>query len=352
MFVTFLISLATSLQLWAAGVAPVAAPRVRVAQASPRAPAASPTDRAAGRVQALVSERRSVAAQKARLVKSHEGQLAEVDRLKQRRASWRRDRQLKRALADSQQTAAVLSRLDARIRGIDRALEQANKALLAATRGELRGHPSAARRAQLIGWLRSARSALVRTRKIIVPAETFDPLADPEDLEYHAQLIAQTEKELEQEINALSTREARYDRMVALREKASRAEELSGFDDDRPRRSTGRIGSGDRANTPTAGGGLSGGDSAQPSPPSDPNTDPGVGGSGGGFSSDGDPTVVLADVVDAGTLDALRRAESSGDPKAKATATERTRKAVEARLARLKKARALIEARARKLRTQ
>lgn len=350
MFVTFLISLATSLQLWAGGVVPAAAPQVRVAQASPRAPAASPADRAASRVQALVSERRSVAAQKARLVKSHEGQLAEVDRLKQRRASWRRDRQLKRALADSQQTAAVLSRLDARIRGIDRALERANKALLAATRRELRGHPSASRRTRLIGWLRSARSALVRTRKIIVPAETFDPLADPEDLEYHAQLIAQTEKELEQEINALNTREARYDRMVALREKASRAEELSGFDDDNPRRSTGRIGTGDRANTPTAGGATNG-DSAQPSPPSDPGTDPGVG-SGGGFSSDGDPTVVLADVVDAGTLDALRRAESSGDPKVKAKATQRTRKAVEARLARLKKARALIEARARQLRKQ
>ncbi len=350
MFVTFLISLATSLQLWAVGAAPPAAPAVRVAQAAPRAPAASPADRAAGQVRTLEAERRSVAGQKAALMKSHEAQLAEVDRLKQRRASWRRDRQLKRALADSQQTAAVLSRLDARIRGIDRDLERANKALLAATRRALRGHPSASRRAQLIGWLGSARSALVRTRKIILPAETFDPLADPEDLEYHAQLIAQTEKELEAEIGALAARESRYDRMVALRDKASRAEELSGFDDDRPRRTTGRIGSGDRNNGTGAGGGLTNGDSAQPLPPADsgPNPDPG----GGSFSSDGDPTVVLADVVDAGTLDALRRAESSGDPKARATATKRTRQEVQARLARLKRARALIEARARKLRKQ
>jgi len=349
-FVTFLISLATSLQLWAVGGAPAAARPARVAQAAPRAPAASPADRDASRVRSLASERRSVAAQKAKLVKSHEAQLAEVDRLKQRRASWRRDRQLKRALADSQQTAAVLSRLDARIRGIDQQLERANKALLVATRNELRGHPSASRRAQLIGWLRSARSALVRTRKIILPAETFDPLADPEDLDYHAQLIAQTEKELEQEINELTAREARYDRMVALREKASRAEELSGFDDDRPRRTTGRIGTGDRSNTTGAGGGLNG-DSAQPLPPADPGPTADLG-SGSGFGSEGDPTVVLADVVDTGTLDALRRAETSGDPKVKAKATQRTRQAVEARLARLKKARVLIEARAHKLRKQ
>jgi hypothetical protein len=60
--------------------------------------------------------------------------------------------------------------------------------------------------------------------------------------------------------------------------------------------------------------------------------------------------VVLANVVDSATVDALRRAGRASDPAAKADAAQRARDQVAARLRALRDQRAAIEARARTLR--
>jgi hypothetical protein len=341
---SFLIALLTSLQLWLGGLVPsVPGQQVRVAQAQPPSPTGH-TNRTIARVVALDKDRRAAADRKDALAHRQQAQLAEIDRLKRRRASWRRDRQLETQLAESQQTASQLAGLDRRLRGLDRALQAAHRQVVAAVGAELRlAPPSSVRRRYLTGWAAASGRALQRTKKIILPDFEIDPLADPEDLELQAQRIAQSEKQLEQEILELSERAQRYDRMVKLREKAARATELSGMDDDRPRRSTGRVGSGAGAEADRGQGAGVSNDDASPAPPEDPS-------SFGGAESD--PTVVLADVVDSGTLDALRRAESSGDPRARARATGRARSQVQAQLERLRKQRQLVERRAKQLRRE
>lgn len=341
-------ALLTSLQLWLGGLVPSApAQQVRVVQVQPPSPTSN-TNRTIARVVALDKDRRAAAARKDALARQQQSQLAEIDRLKRRRASWRRDRQLETQLAESQQTASQLAGLDRRLRDLDRALQAAHRQVVAAIGAELRLSPPssptrAARRRYLTGWATASGRALQRTKKIILPDFEIDPLADPEDLEIQAQRIAQSEKQLEQEISELTERAQRYDRMVKLREKAARATELSGMDDDRPRRSTGRVGTGTGAEADRGQGAGVSNDDASPSPPEDPS-------SFGGAESD--PTVVLADVVDSGTLDALRRAESSGDPRARAKATSRARLQVQAQLEKLRKQRQLVERRAKQLRRE
>lgn len=341
---SFLIALLTSLQLWLGGLVPAApAAGVRVAQAQSPSSVTN-TNRAISRVAALEKDRRAAADRKDAVAERQQAQLAEIDRLKQRRASWRRDRQLESQLAESQQTAAQLAGLDRRLRELDRSLQTAHRQLLAAIDAEHRlARPEPARRRALSGWAAVSRRALQRNKKIVLPDFQIDPLADPEDLEFQAQRIAQSEKQLEQEIAELAARAQRYDRMVKLREKAARAAELSGLDDDRPRRTTGRISTGAGAEADRGGGAGLSNDDVSPSPPEDPS-------SFGG--SESDPTVVLADVVDSGTLDALRRAETSGDPRARSKATDRARSQVQAQLDKLRKQRQLIERRAKQLRRE
>jgi hypothetical protein len=60
--------------------------------------------------------------------------------------------------------------------------------------------------------------------------------------------------------------------------------------------------------------------------------------------------VVLVNVVDATTIDALTRAQRSGDPAQRAETARKTRDAVKARMDSLAKKRAQIEARAKSLR--
>lgn len=349
MFTELFIALLSAFQLWLAPAASVPAPAApaQVAQAAPKA--VNPADRAAGAVFAAEDQRRGAIAEKNALTRTHRSQLAEIDRLKKSRASWRRDRQLKQALAESQETAALLSKVDRRLRTIDRRLDRARRALASQARAELSAGATGARAARLRGWVASSERALVRSRKIVLPDDSIDPLADPEDLEYQAQRIAQSERELETEIRAMVSREERYQRMAKLRSKASRAATLESLDDDRPRRTTGRIGTGaDRGQ----GAGSFEDDAADPSPGAPPENDaePTAPTDGAGLGAGNDPVVVLADVVDAGTLSALRRAESSGDPRVKAAATRRARLAVQQQLERLRKARTTIQRRAKSLR--
>lgn len=349
------------------GAGAAAGPARRVAQAQPVQGQATPaglqvaTDRAFLGVSRLMTQRSQRAAAKRSLQSTYTTQLAELDRLKQSKASWRRDRQIRGKKAESQATAGRLSRVDAELRALDAQLKVQRQALVVAISRELGlATISAARRAALVKMRGDVTAALrPRARKIILPDESLDELADPEDLSEQIALIAQAEKELSQERQVLRQREDRYTRWAVLREQRERAGQMSDLDDDQVRRSTGRSGRAGRE----SGGGASGDSAAEDNGDS---ASPGAGGSDGPPDDSGDPSpppsgpdasfdvssVVLADVVDSTTIDALKRAGRSSNPRARAEAAARARKQVEQRLERLKKSRALIQNHLNKLRSQ
>lgn len=301
------------------------------------------TDRAWAQVDATMAQQRRAVADKTALDKHYQEQLAEIDRLKRQRPSWRRDRQLRERMSESHGTAQKLAALDQRVRSFDARLERDRRALVAAIDRELAAGPVPGRKALVAGWRRTMQRALARgAKKIVIPDDTLDPLADPEELEYQASLLRQSEEQLAHELDRLDKQARRYQRMAELREKRSRATELAGLDDDQPRRTTAHRG-GERASSaePEA-------DQAPTAPPGGPPAPPDD--TGGNEIEDPMFDVVLADVVDASTIRALRAAEGSSDPAVKARAADKARQEVKDRLERLQKRRALIQSRAKSLR--
>lgn len=350
----YLIAVSTTLQLWLGGAAQLPAQPVEVAQAAEASlpsPAARDTDRAILTVRASVEERRRLVADKAAMAARYEAELQEIDRLKQRRASWRRDNAIKTKKRESQATGLELAKLDRRIRQLDVRLRKERAALVRAIDRELRdATATAARRNDLVKMRRVTRRALQRNKKIVLPDYTIDPLADPEELEYQAERIAQTEKELTRELALLGKRAERFRKMAKLDQKRRRAREAGKWDDNRPRRTS--------LSTSLAGGrdtgaygesdGLQNEDGASPAPSDDADpAEPGALGAGDDYA---DPSVVLVDVVDSETLDVLRNAELSGNLLVKAKATERAHVKVREQLERLAKLRKQVEMRAKKLR--
>ena len=318
-------------------------------------------DHAATMVATTRQERDRAVAEKARLARAYEAQLDELDRLKQQRASWRRDRMIRTRMSESHATAELLAKLDQRIRQLGSLLRRREEALLAAIARERATGPGAARARQLDRWYAAAQRHLrPDAKKIVLPDDRIDPLADPEELEYQAALIRQSEQELAAELARLDQQAGRYRHMAVLRRKRSRAAALGGFGEDRPRRSTGQTRTAAANNDSTAG---AGGGAADPAPP--PPSSPPESGEEPPRAPDPSPTlppeqdgsggdslmfdIILADVVDAPTLQALRAASRSSDPALKARATERARQQVEERLERLRARRQRIQRRAREL---
>lgn len=332
---------------------------VRVAQRTPQAQATTELDRTRARLRELSNKQSRLRADKAKLDRQYQTKLAEIDRLKKQRPSWRRDRLIRSRMRESHGTASQLSALDQRLRRMNKTIRKLKEKLVTLIDRELANRPSATRTRQLRAWRRDAGKGLRRTaRKIVLPEDEIDPLADPEELDYQASLLRQSEDQLAAEMSKLDKQAARYRHMVSLRKNFSRAEELARFDDDRPRRGTGR--STERASPNEAGAEAPG--PAPPPPSVDPNNDgppdagqeiDNLGGGNDNFSgSDGNFDVVLADVVDASTIKALRAAETSSDPAVKAKAAERARKQVRERLERLRKRRKLMQNRAKRLRNR
>lgn len=348
-------------------------PPVRVAQRTPGNTSATgfakDVANARAELSALKSKKSRLRASKAGLVKQYQKQLADIDRLKKQRASWRRDRQIRSRMRESHGTAKQLSALEQRLRRLGATIRKRERALVAAIDHELRSAPTAARARQLRTWRRAAGKGLRRNaRKIVLPEDDIDPLADPEELEYQASLLRQSEEQLEKELDKLDHQAKRYQHMVSLRKKFRRADELARFDDDRPRRGSGRAGS--RADTT----GVEAGENSTPTPPPPsqlppppeadpgPNTDLPPDNNGGDPPNGGDTDlvsisdsmfdVVLADVVDASTIKALRAAGVSSDPALKARAAEQARKQVRARVERLRQRRKLMQKRAKRLRNR
>lgn len=321
--------------------------RPRVAQVPAASVAAATTDRTAADMARLQRRRAQKLAEKRQLERTYELELAALDRLKRGKASWRRDRQIRSAKAASQTTAERLSRADIELRAIDASVRRQRQALLAAVDRELATGPGSSRRAAL-DRMRGQVAASLRqpVRKILIPDETLDELADPEQLGEQVALIQQAEAELRRERESLQQRESRYARMSRLRDQRDRAVQMSELDDEQVRRTGGRPASRVGAST----------DSPSGAPPSSDTDSEGVGlgdGTGGGTNGGSEPTfgadsgfeqssILLADVVDTSTVQALRRAGRSASPRARAEAAAGARAQVEARLNRLARSRLLI----------
>jgi hypothetical protein len=322
------------------------------------------TDRATAGVQRLVGQQTARLAERRALARSYEVELRELDRLKRSKASWRRDRLVRSKKAELQATADKLSRVDAGLRTLAGQLKVQRQALLAAIDRELALAPPQSR-ANLLRRTRSQTATALRppVRKIILPDDSLDELADPVELAEQIALIQQAERELRREREVLRQREDRYGRMSRLREQRDRAGQLSELDRNDVRRSPGRVdGSGGRAgNEDSAGGDSDGASSGEPpaedADPSEPAPDFGS----GDLSDSAEPpaavdpsfeqsSIALADVVDGPTLDSLRRAGRSPSPKRRAEVASRARKQVESRMDRLQRSRQLIQQHLRKLR--
>src|SRR3954463_1747112 len=118
------------------------------------------------------------------LARRYQDELQQIDRLKNQRASWRRDRELRDSLSESLETANQLSAATRELTQARVDLESARRAYVTAIDAELAGGPPPARAQQLT----RARAQLVpqvqdTPRRIVIPDFEIDPLADPEELE-------------------------------------------------------------------------------------------------------------------------------------------------------------------------
>ena len=305
------------------------------------------TDRA--RATAAADEQKLVqlATQHRQLAAQFAEQLRAVDRIKQQRSSWRRDRALNEAQSDAKATADQLDRVTRDEAAAQTALAASRRALIAAIDAELaagatgdRATALAAERAKLAPQVRQA------PKKIVIP-DCDESLGDPDELEQCAAALRQSEVDLKKQVDSLDAQAKELAKQAELRGQHDRAVDVGTRDDDQPHRTV-QPSSGDHAgfssNPSTQGTGGGGGSGS---------------GSGGGAGGDHIPTtgvnpdevtVVLGDVVDRGTIDGYARAQRSGDPKQRAEATAKAAAAVKARLDKLKAQRAKIERRAKTLR--
>src|SRR3954467_11549751 len=83
------------------------------------------------------------------LAQRYQDELAQIDRLKNQRASWRRDRELRDSLSESLETANQLSAATRELGQARTDLESARRAYLVAIDAELATGPSPARAQQL-----------------------------------------------------------------------------------------------------------------------------------------------------------------------------------------------------------
>ncbi len=339
-----LINLITTLHFW--GVPVSTANATQVAQVDTSSSRVA-SDRAENRYREAQRVSRSLSGQKQKLRKTYNSQLAEVDRLKRSRASWRRDRQLREQKARSQVTASALQSIDSKIRSQKARLLRERSRLTAILQREIRGGASGSRSLYLKKRV-AALSPRLRSvpKKISMPDLELDEFADPEELLAQIAGIERAEARLLREEKLLARRDQHYSHMERLAQKRQRSVELGAFDDDSVRRSTGRSGQASRV----SGEADSAGGAGSPAPEAGQSGD-GFGGAGGGGGGSGEGSdlggfavslVILSDVVDSETQVALQRAQRSTSPKTKAAAARRAKEQVHKRLLGLKSGKARI----------
>jgi hypothetical protein len=317
-----------------------------LASASARAQPAPETAKAQAAVTTDEQKLATVAASRAKIAQRYQDQLVTIDRLKKEKASWRRDRELRTSLADSGDTANQLAAQNQQVATANAALVKARRELVAAIDREQKT-ATGARATELAKLRAQVESKLgAPAKKIVLPDAEIDPSADPEDLDEQAQVIAETEKQLANQVAGLDEQAAELAHVADLRKHNERAKDLMLSEDDQPHRNA-------QASTGTRQDGAL----SQPVP-----GNPTGGGTGGGSGAGGDTTFdhggsfeteatfVLGEVIDRSTIDGLTRAQRSGDPAKRAEAAKQVRDAVAVRLDQLRKKRTEIEQRAKHLR--
>ncbi|MEZ4363923.1 MAG: hypothetical protein R3B48_27355 [Kofleriaceae bacterium] len=317
-----------------------------LAARSAAADARGDTDAALVELRAAEAAVRSATSSKQALGARYEGELRAIDRLKKQRGSWRRDRQLRESLAASLETAKHLETANVALLKATARHKAAQQRSLVAIREELETASEASRITSLIAQRDRLAPPQRASKKIILPNLELDPLADPEELDQQAAEIRQSEAAVSAEIASLEERSSRLLRVAELRRQHTRAEAMSDREDGQNRRGTFRsdgrpspaeAGAGDASGNP--GGGPSGG-----------GDDYRQGNTFGEIATLAESSMVLGDVIDAATLETLRKAQASSDPTVRAAAAKRAAAAAAAKLEALRQQRALIEARARGLR--
>lgn len=325
------------------------------------APSPATVDKARSVAATAAQKLAQLVSQRAPLVARYQQQLSVIDGFKKQKASWRRDRELNTAQANANDTATRLTALDKQIGTAQQAVATTRKAVVIAIDAELKAGAGGSRATQLATIRAQLAPAAPAPKKIVIPDAEIDPLADPEELERQAAAIAAAEKQLEVQRRGLDDQHQELVLVAELRQAHDRAGELSTRDDDQPHRGAQRATSrGGAESAPTAsdsaGAGNGQGSGASPTGGGDSG---GGGGTGTDFGLTGDKTasasfessvVALGEVIDRSTIDGMLRASRSGDPKQRADAAALARDAVAKRLDLLKKKRAMIEARAKKLR--
>ncbi|MBI4508796.1 MAG: hypothetical protein HY698_04115 [Deltaproteobacteria bacterium] len=285
-----------------------------------------------GQAALLSAERRG-------LERKHQALTAEIARLKGQRASWNRDRKLEEQLRESQELAALLESRQREQAALDERVLVERQGLVASIDEELAGLPgdASARRAKLV-LLRAWAAAEVdaRTRKIRLPDDRIDPLDDPEDLDLKASMLAESEALLREEESRMERRALHFRQVTRLEKSRRRADELDLFYDEQPRRKSLQ---GSRGATPDEKGApkisATSDERTKDTPPSDLAVD---------------LSVVYADILDTSTLEALRRADRSGDSESRAKAAEDAKSDLRARADKLRRKRLEMEQRAKALR--
>jgi hypothetical protein len=277
------------------------------------------------------------------LAKQYAVQLEAIDRLKKQRASWRQQRELRTSLTDANDTATRLAAATNELAKANTALAAARRQLQLAVDAELSAGATGARATELARLkAQLAPQTPKRVSRIVLPDTEIDPLADPEELDEQAKQLRDAEEQLRKQIQGLEKQSADLDEVAKLRKQHDRAGELSRRDDDQPQRTATQGGGGSRTSFEDSGAAP---EAAGPQNGGGGSTGLGTGGTGAGIGSfEADATIVLADVIDASTIETLTRAQRTGDPAQRALAAKKARDAVAGRLEQLKKKRAEIEA--------
>jgi hypothetical protein len=304
------------------------------ARAQPGSPAAL-TSRAETSAGIAEQEVAQLAARRAELKQRYEDEVADIDRLKKQRASWRRDRDLRESLSASLETS---KRLDNATREVDiaqRSLVNARRAYLNAIEAELKaGAPPP--RTQRLERAKALLASQLRDvpHRILIPDLRIDPLADPEELLQHANELRASESELGHQVEELAEQAIELERTAQLRKQHERQGDLVNRYDDQPHRNSSRSeGGGDGPGV----GGVGDRSSLPIAPPTAPS------------SFESYVPTVLADVIDASTINNFTAAQLSGDPAQRAQAARKAHDAVALRLEQVRRKRLEIEARAKRL---
>jgi hypothetical protein len=307
------------------------------ASAQPAAPAvpaslAAKTEGASASSKLAERQFRALSIRRDQVEKRYQDELDAIDRLKNQRPSWRRDRELRDSLSSSLETANQLSTATRELERAKLALASTRRGYLAAIEAELaNGAPMV--RAMQLRHAKAALSPQVRDtpRHIVIPDLEIDPLADPEELDQRAAELRESEDELNHQIAGLGSQAAELDRLALLRKQHERAGYLVNRDDDQPHRNASPKASEATPEESTVGGQY-------------PNSSPPTG------APESYVPIVLAEVIDASTISSLSAAQHSNDPAQRAEAAHRAHDAVVKRLEQVRKRRTEIEARARDLR--